>query len=113
MLRYEGSGEDAIITEWVLGSQQNGGYVGGCFGVLLIHFFQTVMMEKAMDFTYHGGGTRLVMSVRSEFSCNYESVLKRVPPRVIWGAEYAGAAAKGAKLGPFSGPPPKWYLSST
>ena len=52
MLRYEGSGEDAIITEWVLGSQQNGGYVGGCFEVLLIHFLQTVMMEKAMDFSY-------------------------------------------------------------
>ena len=46
------------------------------------------------------------MSVRSEFSCGFESVLKRVPARVIWEAEYAGAALKCAKSLAFSGPPP-------
>ena len=50
-------------------------------------------------------GTRLIMSLRSEFSYDSKSVLKCVPGRVIWGAEYAGAALKCAKLLAFSGPP--------
>ena len=47
------------------------------------------------------------MSVRSEFSYDSKSVLKRVPARVIWGAEYTGAALKCAKLLAISGPPPR------
>ena len=49
---------------------------------------------------------RLIMSVRSEFSCDSKSVLKRGPARVSWGAEYGGADLKYAKSLAFSGPPP-------
>ena len=48
----------------------------------------------------------MIISVRSKFSRDYESGLKRVPPRVMGGADWVGADTKGANLVPFSGPPP-------